>query len=231
MKRRGAAPYNQRVMRGPLRSLWRLVLLAPLMFAAACPGPQPLENGPPAPPADAWIPCAVKGQHCGGPAGHSVDCCNALSCDSAGVCSDGYCFSKGNLCSSDDDCCGSLQCFRGVCGDGYCLPDNSFCSSNRDCCNGSCNHGNCTLSACLNKGQSCADDTDCCGGPDLTCDAGGCFNWACVGVGQACATSNDCCGVNTCAGGTCQCVGAGVACTGDADCCGDLTCSLQQVCQ
>jgi hypothetical protein len=155
------------------------------------------------------------------------------------------CRPTGELCTTDNDCCG-----------GGTQPDaaksNVMCVIEAGFTVGRCNQGNVCAPAgdiCKLATTSCNDTDRCCAGtvqthPDVCrqdalgiprCGTGesiDCTNPS-SHVGEVCATSADCCGLPCTgspeAGFFCQagCQNTGSGCTTDADCCSGEPCVLQ----
>ena len=107
--------------------------------------------------------------------------------------------------------------------DGGCFTGGNACSVNTECCSGVCDPAMhiCTVAACAANGSTCVNPTDCCG---LNCAGGTCSSMACVSDNQPCTAGGNSCCSQQCDNGTCKplnatCSTAGNACTTDANCC------------
>jgi hypothetical protein len=168
----------------------------------------------------------------------SPSCPDGYTCQQGSCWEDGTgpsspsCAYSGQWCSSDYDCCGSLECCDGRCALSCLLSDGSSCTSSdecvNDCCNGRC-ASSCSSTTSKPDGSRCSDDAECvnycCNGtcqysssclkPDGSrcSDDDECVNYCCNGMceysssclkpdGSRCSDDDEC--QNYCCNGTCQ---------------------------
>jgi len=147
------------------------------------------------------------------------------------------CHPVGDICHSDNDCCGGNGGGKKDAGVTVCIMTNGVgvcsnptgCKPNGDICRLQTNQCNATENCCSGNVQqfnTCHQDN--LGVPRCSYagDAG------CVPTSGACATSADCCDLNPCVNGVCGggCVKCGGACTTTADCCAGGQCNSQGTC-
>jgi hypothetical protein len=210
--------------------------------------------------------CTVAGEVCGagadaGPSDGGVPACGGNCCSRAcapfaatgvDICQppDG-CHPRGELCVTDNDCCGSLNNPGGSNGNAVCSRGNPSDPLGR------CTKPNCAPNGdiCRLQTGSCNARADCCSGNALTsnpptcnqdalgiprCSFGsvtpGCVDGGAPRTGLACSTSLDCCGLPcvptglptgpalVC--GATACVPVAGLCTSNADCCTGSPCVL-----
>jgi hypothetical protein len=204
--------------------------------------------------------CTPDGQRCGtGDGGTSCDmsCCSH-SCGPFGAISGATicepasgCKPTGDLCRSDDDCCGNPDSGLPLNGPEHCQKDSTTQVFGRCNTGTSCNEPGII---CKAPDGTCNGVNNCCeplfadGGavPSSYCnnDPGNCCRKDALGIprclkiasdctanpppaGTACATSADCCG-KPCVGGKCEgtCQQSGMECTTNGDCCAGLPCVI-----
>jgi hypothetical protein len=209
--------------------------------------------------------CNVAGSLCGAGADAGADgggtACDTTCCShscgpyitSATICEPpGGCKPTGELCKTDNDCCGAPPSKSNV----HCRKTNAAQTFGR------CDNGNSCVAPgaeCKTGGlTSCSLPNNCCEPHTLLADGGvgplqpssycnntpaNCCRQDVLGIprclfvssdctnpvpnGTACASSADCCG-KPCVGGVCgtTCVGSGGACTSTSDCCPGLPCAI-----
>ncbi len=119
------------------------------------------------------------------------------------------CGNRGDTCTAQPDCCGSLNCLDGLCGgpQAGCSGPEENCSLDSECCGRlTCIDGACggPSAGCTFANDACESDDECCG--RLTCvESGVCGgpSAGCAADAESCTVNGDCCGSLYCEGGFC----------------------------